>query len=69
MCPARDIWGQSRPSISQTNGPDIRRAIQELEDPSRPTYLFPARCELFMHNAFWCWLKMRKRRSASRRFI
>lgn len=39
---ARDIRGQSGPSISQKKGPDIRRAIQEDEDPSRAAYLFPA---------------------------
>lgn len=46
MCLARDIRAQSRPSISQKKGPDIRRAIQEDEDPSRAAYLFPAGCEL-----------------------
>lgn len=45
-CDVSAYGAQSGPSISQKKGPDIRRAIQEDEDPSRAAYLFPARCEL-----------------------
>lgn len=43
MCLARDIRAQSGPYRRQ--GANIRREIQDYEDPSRAAYLFPAGCE------------------------
>lgn len=45
----RCVWHATyRPNLAHLDrrqGPNIRRAIQDDEDPSRAAYLFPAGCE------------------------